>query len=226
MKECRTPHIFYHGNVHLSGMRICSRSGILRHSPWIIAASGFLFDSTLALGLRCDTHMRRKAHLPSSLVSPATAVLLLLCLMGVTSTPAHALPHRENHAIHKEIETLEEQWRQAVIANDVTRMDHLLADDYIGISANGTVETKTQALAQRKAGTVVIKKLDIDDIKVRLYGDTAVVTSQAELQGSNGQADIGGRYRYTRVYNRRFGQWKIVSFEASRMHDADARAKN
>jgi ketosteroid isomerase-like protein len=139
--------------------------------------------------------------------------------MGVTPSPAYALPHRENHAIHKEIENLEEEWRQAVISNDVTRMDHLLADDYIGISANGTVETKTQALAQRKAGTVTIKKLDLDDMKVRIYGDTAVVTSKAQLEGTNGQSDIGGRYRYTRVYNRRFGQWKIVSFEASRMHD-------
>ena len=51
-----------------------------------------------------------------------------------------------------------------------------------------------------------------------------MVTSQAQLEGTNGTSDIGGQYRYTRVYNRRMGQWKIVSFEASRMHDLDARA--
>ncbi len=115
------------------------------------------------------------------------------------------------------------QWRQAIVSNDVNEMDHLLADDYIGISANGTVETKAQALAQRKAGTVKISQLDLTDFKVRVYGDTAVVTSQANLSGINGQSDISGNYRYTRVYNRRLGQWKIVSFEASRIHDADAR---
>ncbi len=125
----------------------------------------------------------------------------------------------------KQIEALEEQWRQAIVTNNVTEMDHLLADDYIGISANGTVETKAQALAQRKAGTVQIKSLDLNDLKVRVYGDTAVVTSQAALEGTNGQSDISGNYRYTRVYNKRLGQWKIVSFEASRMHDADARQK-
>ena len=116
------------------------------------------------------------------------------------------------------------QWRNAVVTNNVKQMDHLLADDYLGISANGTVATKAEELAQRRAGTVRIQSLTLSDIKVRVYGKTAVVTSRAELTGVNGESDISGNYRYTRVYNKRFGQWKIISFEASRMHDADARA--
>lgn len=138
---------------------------------------------------------------------------------------AWALPRHENHALHKEIEALEQRWRQAIVSNNVGEMDHLLAEDYIGITSNGTIETKAQALAQRRAGTVRISRLDLSDIHVRIYGDTAVVTSQADLEGTNGASDISGQYRYTRVYNRRLGQWKIVSFEASRMHDPDARAR-
>ncbi|MBT9331648.1 nuclear transport factor 2 family protein [Paracidobacterium acidisoli] len=133
---------------------------------------------------------------------------------------AGALPRRENHAIHKEIEALEQEWRQAIVDNNVKVMDGLLADDYIGITSNGTIETKAQVLAQRRAGTVRITALNINDMHVRVYSDTAVVTSRADLTGSNGASDISGEYRYTRVYNRRFGKWKIVSFEASRMHDA------
>jgi len=170
-----------------------------------------------------DTHMRRSVYGQGSLQQASVQVLFIMALCLVMAHPAFALPHRDNHAIHKEIEALEQQWREAVIANDVTRMDQLLADDYIGISANGTVETKAQALALRKAGTVRIKALDLNDLKVRVYGDTAVVTSRANLEGINGQSDISGNYRYTRVYNRRYGQWKIISFEASRIHDADAR---
>ncbi len=153
-------------------------------------------------------------------------VLFVVAICLLMAHPAFAgLPHKDSHAIHKEIEALEQQWREAIISNNVGAMDHLLADDYIGISANGTVETKAQALALRKAGTVKITQLDLNDLKVRVYGDTAVVTSKAELAGTNGQSDISGNYRYTRVYNKRLGQWKIISFEASRMHDADARQK-
>jgi ketosteroid isomerase-like protein len=154
------------------------------------------------------------------------AALLALCFlsaMAYASPPPNLIPKRETRAVHKEIEGLEMQWRQAQVDNNVAVISNLLADDYVGITANGTVETKSQTIAQRKAGTVRITSLDLDDLKVRLYGDTAVVTSKAEVAGVNGQSDISGTYRYTRVYNRRLGQWKIVSFEASRIHDADAR---
>jgi ketosteroid isomerase-like protein len=147
-----------------------------------------------------------------------------LCL--VLASPAWGMPRHESHNIHKEIESLEMEWRDAEVGNNVSQMDRLLADDYIGISANGTVETKTQELAQRRAGTVRIQSLDISDLKVRVFGDTAVVTSKAELTGVNGQSDISGKYRYTRVYSKRLGHWKIVSFEASRIHDVDARSKH
>ena len=172
------------------------------------------------------TNMNRRGYVHGSLQQAGVSILFVLALCVVLAQPAFGLPKRDNHAVHKQIEALEEQWRQAIISNNVTEMDHLLADDYIGISANGTVETKAQALAQRKAGTVLIKTLDINDLKVRVYGDTAVVTSKADLEGTNGQSDISGNYRYTRVYNRRLGQWKIVSFEASRIHDVDARQKH
>jgi ketosteroid isomerase-like protein len=154
----------------------------------------------------------------------ARRALVAVVLLAICHA-AGALPHREKSEVHKEIEGLEQQWRDAIVNNNVAQMDHLLADDYVGITSNGTVETKTQAVDQRRAGTVRITKLDISDLHVRVYGDTAVVTSQADLRGTNGASDISGQYRYTRVYARRRGQWKIVSFEASRVHDFDARAK-
>lgn len=152
--------------------------------------------------------------------------MLAVVLSWLFVSTAWALPHRDSHAIRKEIEALEMEWRDAELNNNVSQMSKLLADDYIGISANGTVATKAQEIAQRRAGTIRIQSLDITDLKVRVYGDTAVVTSKAALVGVNGQSDISGNYRYTRVYNKRLGRWKIVSFEASRMHDVDARAKD
>lgn len=164
-----------------------------------------------------------RGHRSPSCTIAVRRVIAAFVLLAVCQA-SWALPHHENKAIHKQVEALEQEWRQALLTNNVSEMDHLLADDYVGISSNGNIETKAQALAQRRAGTVRISKLDISDVHVRVYGDTAVVTSLANLVGTNGASDISGEYRYTRVYNRRLGQWKIVSFEASRIHDADARA--
>lgn len=202
-----------------------------RHSTPKTARWVILFDSGFGSGLPSDTHMRRYFRVRTPLPTIHGVCLLLLTVGflsgGMTTLPAFAaLPHHANHEQHKEIETLEMQWRQAQLSNDVTVMDRLLADDYIGISASGTIETKAEALALRRAGALHITGLDLNDLKVRIYGDTAVVTSRADLQGTNGERDISGHYRYTRVYNRRFGQWKIVSFEASHIHDANEREKH
>jgi ketosteroid isomerase-like protein len=149
------------------------------------------------------------------------AIVLLLgaCLAGMP-LPAHAaaipLLHREDR-LHREIENLESQWRAALMQNDVATINRLLADDYLGINPNGTLETKADALAERRAGTTKISSIDPINLKVRVYGDTAVVTSQVQVQGRDGDRDISGRYHYTRVYSRRSGEWKVVSFEASRI---------
>jgi ketosteroid isomerase-like protein len=169
-------------------------------------------------------HQGSASYRTAGCLKRALPVLTVLLLLPACNA-AWGFAHHERTNLRKEIEALEEQWRQAILTNNVSEMDHLLADDYIGITSNGTVESRAQDLAQRRAGTVRITELDLSDMHIRVYGDTAVVTSKAQLEGTNGASDIGGEYRYTRVYARRLGQWKIVSFEASRMNDVDARAK-
>jgi ketosteroid isomerase-like protein len=189
-----------------------------------MASLTLIVEDSLPMCLRRDDRSTRTRRRLS--VAVGRAVLLISSLVSIAAyglSPPTFIPKRETRAVHKQIEGLEMEWRQAQVDNNIDVISNLLADDYVGITANGTVETKSQTIAQRKAGTIRITSLDLDDLKVRLYGDTAVVTSKAELQGVNGQSDISGKYRYTRVYNRRLGQWKIVSFEASRIHDVDAR---
>lgn len=146
--------------------------------------------------------------------------MLLLAFLLLSAFPARAaaipLLHKEDK-LHREIENLEAQWREGVVQNDVTTASRLLADDYLGINPNGTLETKADALAQRRSGSVKISSIEPTSLKVRVYGDTAVVTSLVDVQGHDGDRDISGRYHYTRVYSRRTGEWKIVSFEASRI---------
>jgi ketosteroid isomerase-like protein len=158
-----------------------------------------------------------RAHSEYRWLFPAAGRLFLaFILLSGLAPRAHAVfPHKD--PTHKEIEGLELDWRQAQLTNNISVVDRLLADDYLGISANGTLETKADELATRRSGTLKITALDLSDIKVRIYGDTAVVTSKAELVGKKGDRDISGRYRYTRVYSNRAGQWRIVSFEASRI---------
>lgn len=107
-----------------------------------------------------------------------------------------------------------------MLAANSDALGRLLAEDYTGITSNGAIQTRDQAVQNLRSGSVKLTELAISDRKVRIYGMTAVVTSQAELTGSRDSQPISGKYRYTRVYVRNGqGQWRIVSFEASRIQE-------
>jgi ketosteroid isomerase-like protein len=148
-------------------------------------------------------------------------ILVLLVAFGVETQAAHAIymgPHPRQHGDFKrEVEALEEQWRISQVTNDVTAMDKLLSDDYIGISMTGKVYTKAQQLERMKNRDLVVTKFVIDEMKVKLIGSIAIVTSHTDIEGTNDGIPLKGNYRYTRIYKRLpSGAWKITSFEATR----------
>jgi ketosteroid isomerase-like protein len=126
-------------------------------------------------------------------------------------------PKEKKHEIRHEIDQLEEKWRIALLKGDTAAMDSLLADDYMAITATGTLQTKAQTLDNLRSGRTHFAQIEVSDRKVRFYGATAVVTSSADVQGTTSdEGKIQGSLRYTRVYVKDpAGVWKIVSFEAS-----------
>jgi ketosteroid isomerase-like protein len=151
------------------------------------------------------------------------AMLLSMVLIAVWTPFLHAgMPGAQKHERRHEIDQLEEVWRTAVLSGNSAALEPLLADDYMAITASGTLQTKDQALANLRSGRTHVKSLNISDRKVRFYGTTAVVTALAEVQGINADGDFTGSFRYTRFYVRNAqGVWKIVSFEASKIRASD-----
>lgn len=106
----------------------------------------------------------------------------------------------------------------AQLNGDVETMARLLSDDYIGITMNGQVVTKMQQLDRMRTRALSLAKINLDDMKVKLTGPTAVVLGRAEVDGTTDGEPIHGTYRYTRVYTRMAnGSWKITNFEATRV---------
>ena len=148
----------------------------------------------------------------------ALVCVFVLFAPALLAGPPRAQKHENRH----EIERIEEAWRNAVLKANVAAMETLLGDDYMGITATGTLETKEKALANMRAGVTRFSSIELSERKLRFYGTTALVTSRAEVAGTNANRDFSGSYRYTHVYARDTqGKWKIVSFEASRIRDLD-----
>lgn len=158
------------------------------------------------------------------------AALRCKVLIGFTivamfaAAPLFAMPRAEKHEVRHQIERLEIAWRNALLHQNTSAMEGLLADDYMAITPNGILQSKDQALASLRSGTVHFTALDLSDRKIRLYGATALVTSRAEVSGTDPEGDMSGAYRYTRVYVKDArGAWRIVSFEASKIREPGER---
>ncbi len=130
---------------------------------------------------------------------------------------ASALALGQAGKVEQSIKALTEQLNQAALKGDVATFDKLLASDYITINVVGVTNTKANVLENFKSGKVKWEAIEVSDMKVRVYGDTALVNSTANVKGHFGDTDLSGQYRSVRVWVKRKGQWQSVSFQATRV---------
>jgi len=146
-----------------------------------------------------------------------TVLVALFAAMVGPSAFANPGAHEKKADPKHEVQVLEEQWRVAQLAGDIATMDKMLSDDYIGISMTGEVDTKAQQLRRVTDRRLMLTKIELSDMKVKLVGEIAIVTSRAEVEGTIDGTSVKGMYRYTRIYQHLpTGHWKITSFEATR----------
>jgi uncharacterized protein (TIGR03067 family) len=103
----------------------------------------------------------------------------------------------------------------AVVKADIPFLERVLHQDYVHHGQRGTVENRAQYLENRKAGRVDFESLVADAIKVRLYGDTALVTYRSTAKGTDQQGAFNGQRSLTRVFLRRDGRWQQVHSQAT-----------
>lgn len=101
---------------------------------------------------------------------------------------------------------LAHQWLHASMTRDKAALARILADDFIDTSYRGKLRTKADMLAVSAAPHA---SQQLGDLKVRLYGDTAIMTGVNHVVGPHKAwtADV----RFTDVYVKRRGRWHAVS---------------
>ena len=147
--------------------------------------------------------------------------LLVVALALSLATPARATRPQSSTAglreeeVIREIMDLEKQAKDAAIHRDAGFSERTLADDYVAISPLGHVDSKADTIAARKTAQLRYDSIDVTEMVVRLYGNTAVVTARADVKGKELGEEFSGPYRFTRVWVRRNGHWLTVSYQAT-----------
>jgi ketosteroid isomerase-like protein len=138
----------------------------------------------------------------------AIAVGIVVLAFGVA-----ILAQQKSGSAEQELIDSEQGWAnaQVQVKLDLAVLERILADDYTWINQEGVLRTKAQNLELIKSGGLVIPSMVTDDMKVRIYGDAAVVTGRNTFKATLEGKDINGQERWTDTWIKRNGRWQCVA---------------
>ena len=138
-----------------------------------------------------------------------TFVVALLGLLASGRARAQA-----TNATEQEIIKLEQAATDAQFKKDRATLERLLADDYLYTHSNGSVLNKAQEITESMSSEVRWTDSKLADLKVRIFGDVAVLTGQQTIQGT-AKGYVPGPRRITDIFVKRSGRWQWAGGQAT-----------
>jgi hypothetical protein len=119
----------------------------------------------------------------------------------------------------KELSRLERVWNESHVRGEAGSLGRLWADDFVATVPGMPTMPKAQLLAVWRSGRIRFKRYETSDLRMKVYGDAAVVSGQLERTRTIGGGDTQDRWLFTKVYIFSQGRWQVVAFHASNAPD-------
>jgi ketosteroid isomerase-like protein len=141
-------------------------------------------------------------------------VIVMLAVLAL-AVPVSMLA-QQNSKAEKEVRAVLDELTQANLkggAEAATIMDKYLADDMVRIPSNGSIFTKADMVDGFKTGKIKVEQMDLSDVKIHMYGNTAVVTGVISAKSTVIDASYNNKNRFSRVFVKRGGVWQSVLYQ-------------
>ncbi len=115
----------------------------------------------------------------------------------------------------KEVAQLSQRTHEALIAGDTATLESIQTEDWLVIGPTGEVVGKARQAKDLKDGTTDFLSMDPSEVKVRVYGDTAVVTGRYKVKLKDKGQETGGNVRISEFFAKVGGKWKNVSSQVT-----------
>jgi ketosteroid isomerase-like protein len=112
--------------------------------------------------------------------------------------------------VEEQLKKIEQDWAEAYVKRDTAFLQRITTDDFAFIGPDGNMVSKAEYVKSIE-GDTVFTAFKIDELKVRVYGDAAVVLGLATITAKTKDEDESGRYSFTDVFVKQKGEWKAVS---------------
>ena len=122
----------------------------------------------------------------------------------------------KNTDVENELLKLEKEFAAAIVKNDPEAIGRFVTDDWIIINADGGIIDKERFLEVIKSGTLTHEMMESDDIRIRVYGDSAVVSALTRTKGKFIGQEFGTHERATDFFESLNGQWRCALTQLTR----------
>lgn len=113
----------------------------------------------------------------------------------------------------QELRQMNDDWVKALVRADRVTLDRIMAEDFFfAYPMEG--DDKAQFISDVVSGDVRVESLTRENVSVRIWGDTAVLTGKDSASWSYKGRDFSGHYKIIHVYSRRDNHWQLVSVQA------------
>ena len=110
----------------------------------------------------------------------------------------------------EELLKVEKEFAETIVNNDLEGLGRVVADDWIIIDPNGEIVDRARFFEIIKSGSLTHEIMESDDLRVRIYGDSAVVTAVTRTKGKFMGQEFSTQERATDVFVKRDGRWRCV----------------
>jgi ketosteroid isomerase-like protein len=111
------------------------------------------------------------------------------------------------------IRELNDEWVKALVRRDVPTLDRIMAEDFLfAYPLEG--DDKHQFLDDVSSGDLRVEFLNRENVSVRIWGATAVVTARDAAKWFYQGREWSGNYKIIHVYAKRDAQWQLVAVQA------------
>ena len=147
-------------------------------------------------------------------------ILPIILLIILAASPTNAQAERKatpaTRSAERQLIELERQLSDALVRQDAAVLNRLWSDDLVFTFPNGKVSNKAQRLAGQKPSAQPSESTNSNDqVKVYLYGNTAVVTVLSTWKGKAGTQEYSDQYQTTHVWVKQQGRWQLVAAHVS-----------
>lgn len=117
----------------------------------------------------------------------------------------------------EEIVSAEKSWAAAVKARDYAALDKIFTPDLIYAHASGAIETKQKYIDRLRSGKQRYDSLTHENIKVVLYGDSAVAHSLVRVTGVNDSGPFNDHVMMMHLWVKQSGSWRLAAHQTTRI---------